>query len=51
MLLVRVAGGTAAGSKKPLAFAATKDWNCPGCGARCKFYWTNCPNCGHRRPT
>lgn len=50
MLLVRVAGGTAAGIKTASLPQNKDDWECPECHARNKFYWSNCPNCGHRRP-
>lgn len=51
MLLVRVIGGTAAGTKTALKPQNKADWECPSCYARCKFYWSNCPNCGHKRPS
>lgn len=49
MLLTAIAGGTRAGWRivKP---TNKKDWDCPKCQARNKFYWRNCPNCGERRP-
>lgn len=49
MLLVRVVGGTAAGTKTALKPQNKSDWVCPKCEARCKFYWRNCPNCGASR--
>ncbi len=49
MLLIRVAGGTAAGVKNALKLQNKADWICAKCSARCKFYWRNCPNCGTRR--
>jgi len=41
-------GGTRAGWRRILN--AAKDWTCPKCGARNKYYWKRCPNCSERRP-
>lgn len=27
-----------------------KDWRCPDCRARLRYYWLKCPTCGTRRP-
>jgi hypothetical protein len=50
-LIINVQGGTGAGKRTPRP-QNRKDWVCPDCGARCKYYWLKCPvkGCGHRRP-
>lgn len=50
MHIGHIAGGTNAGWRKIRAAIKT-DWDCPGCGARNRYFWTRCPNnCGHPRP-
>ena len=46
---IHVKGGTNAGWKimRP---QMSKDWTCPTCGARNRYYWTTCPVDGTRRP-
>jgi hypothetical protein len=47
-MLALIAGGTRAGWRT--VKAAAKDWRCPDCRARLRYFWLKCPNCGTRRP-
>jgi hypothetical protein len=44
---IRVSGGTNAGWRRVVA--AVKDWKCPNCDARNRYYWVRCPVCNHPR--
>jgi predicted RNA-binding Zn-ribbon protein involved in translation (DUF1610 family) len=46
---VNVQNGTRAGWRIVNA-AVRKDWKCPTCGARLRYFWQSCPNDGHPRP-
>ena len=51
-LYTSVQNGTGAGRKRAPKPPYPHDWVCPGCGARCKYYWLRCPvkGCAERRP-
>ena len=44
---INVRGGTRAGWRQVKQQA--RDWKCPSCGARNRYYWLNCPVCQHPR--
>lgn len=48
---VSVQGGTNAGWRTVKA-QSKKDWTCPKCHSKNRFYWLNCPTrgCGTGRP-
>jgi hypothetical protein len=46
---VTVKNGTRAGWRI-VRSARTRDWKCPSCSAKNRYYWTRCPVCKHPRP-
>lgn len=47
-MLVTVRNGTNAGWRR-VAQQIKRDWRCPSCGARNRYYWVTCPVDGHPR--
>lgn len=48
MNIGHISGGTNAGWKRQNE--KPKDWTCPSCGTRLRYFWPACPNDNTRRP-